>query len=245
MWIRQCGATKGRLCPNQTETELYGGRSRSTKVQNDVLDHDSLVTIYAKLSAFIKAYYKNTCSPTYSVLLFSKGTHHLWSVPVLSFQDITYHFRVTASVSKPGPLNYRRADWFTGGRDWRILVLRRVKRVVPLREKPRHTPTTTLSFEAAACEKEDDLFHGTPRRCLCGFSSVFFWWDQVWSHYCTLFLKIFIPNYTHHCLHLSIYIYGIYIYAIRHLFLLWSLEFEKLLKVGVCFCCFCLPLKRF
>ncbi|XP_038562358.1 myelin regulatory factor isoform X4 [Micropterus salmoides] len=56
VWIRQCGATKGRLCPNHTETELYGGQSTSTK-----------------------------------------GTHHLWSVPVLSFQDVTYHFRVSLS----------------------------------------------------------------------------------------------------------------------------------------------------
>ncbi|XP_033489853.2 myelin regulatory factor isoform X6 [Epinephelus lanceolatus] len=56
VWVRQCGATKGRLCPNHTETELYGGQSTSTK-----------------------------------------GTHHLWSVPVLSFQDVTYHFRVSLS----------------------------------------------------------------------------------------------------------------------------------------------------
>ncbi|XP_032378119.1 myelin regulatory factor isoform X2 [Etheostoma spectabile] len=56
VWVRQCGATKGRLCPNHTETELYGGQSTSTK-----------------------------------------GTHHLWSVSMLSFQDITYHFRVSLS----------------------------------------------------------------------------------------------------------------------------------------------------
>uniref|UniRef100_A0AAQ4RP23 Myelin regulatory factor n=1 Tax=Gasterosteus aculeatus aculeatus TaxID=481459 RepID=A0AAQ4RP23_GASAC len=56
VWVQQCGATKGRLCPNHAETELYGGQSSSTK-----------------------------------------GTHHLWSVPLLSFQDITYHFRVSLS----------------------------------------------------------------------------------------------------------------------------------------------------
>ncbi|XP_076589617.1 myelin regulatory factor isoform X2 [Chaetodon auriga] len=56
VWVQQCGATKGHLCPNHTETELYGGQSTSTK-----------------------------------------GTQHLWSVPVLSFQDITYHFRVSLS----------------------------------------------------------------------------------------------------------------------------------------------------
>ncbi|XP_031717587.1 myelin regulatory factor isoform X6 [Anarrhichthys ocellatus] len=56
VWVRQCGATKGRLCTNHTETELYGGQSSSTK-----------------------------------------GTHHLWSVPLLSFQDVTYLFRVSLS----------------------------------------------------------------------------------------------------------------------------------------------------
>ncbi|KAM4733474.1 myelin regulatory factor isoform 1-T1 [Anableps anableps] len=56
VWVKQCGATKGRLCLNHTESELYSGQSTSTK-----------------------------------------GTHHLWSVPVSSFQDITYHFRVSHS----------------------------------------------------------------------------------------------------------------------------------------------------
>ncbi|XP_068615612.1 myelin regulatory factor-like [Brachionichthys hirsutus] len=56
VWIQQCGATKGRLCPNHTETPLYGGKRVPTK-----------------------------------------GTSHLWSVPVLSFQDITYHFRISLS----------------------------------------------------------------------------------------------------------------------------------------------------
>lgn len=37
MWVRQCGATKGRLCPNHTEAELYGEQSTSTKVHNDIL----------------------------------------------------------------------------------------------------------------------------------------------------------------------------------------------------------------
>nr|XP_046250970.1 myelin regulatory factor isoform X2 [Scatophagus argus] len=56
VWVRECGATKGLLCPNHTETELHVGQSTSTK-----------------------------------------GTHHLWSVPVLSYQDVTYHFRVSLS----------------------------------------------------------------------------------------------------------------------------------------------------
>ncbi|XP_029379268.1 myelin regulatory factor [Echeneis naucrates] len=56
VWVRQCGVTRGRLCSNHTEAELYGGHSTSTK-----------------------------------------GTRHLWSVSVLSFQDITYHFRVSPS----------------------------------------------------------------------------------------------------------------------------------------------------
>ncbi|XP_062246655.1 myelin regulatory factor isoform X2 [Platichthys flesus] len=56
VWVQQCGATKGRLCPNHKEAELYRGQPTSTK-----------------------------------------GTRHLWSVPMLSFQDITYHFRVSLS----------------------------------------------------------------------------------------------------------------------------------------------------
>ncbi|XP_041852465.1 myelin regulatory factor isoform X3 [Melanotaenia boesemani] len=56
VWVQQCGATKGRLCLNHTETELYREQSTSTK-----------------------------------------GTHHLWSLPVLSFQELTYHFRVSLS----------------------------------------------------------------------------------------------------------------------------------------------------
>ncbi|KAF7654222.1 hypothetical protein LDENG_00072260 [Lucifuga dentata] len=63
VWVRQCGATRGRLCPDHTERELSGGQITSTKL---------------------------LVSP-------DKGTHHLWSVPVLSFQDITYHFRVSLS----------------------------------------------------------------------------------------------------------------------------------------------------
>ncbi|XP_051917821.1 myelin regulatory factor isoform X7 [Hippocampus zosterae] len=56
VWVQQCQATKGRLCPNHTETELYSGQRTSTW-----------------------------------------GTHHLWSLPLLSFQDIAYHFRVSSS----------------------------------------------------------------------------------------------------------------------------------------------------
>ncbi|XP_029952551.1 myelin regulatory factor isoform X2 [Salarias fasciatus] len=56
VYVRQCGATKGRLCPNHTETDLYSGQNTSTK-----------------------------------------GTHHLWSLNVQSFQDVTYHFRVSTS----------------------------------------------------------------------------------------------------------------------------------------------------
>ncbi|CAB1322564.1 unnamed protein product [Coregonus sp. 'balchen'] len=62
VWVRQCGATRGRLCPDHTETELYAGERTVTKVH-----------------------------------LLTTGTDHLWSVPVLSFQDVTYHFRVAQS----------------------------------------------------------------------------------------------------------------------------------------------------
>ncbi|XP_029697575.1 myelin regulatory factor isoform X2 [Takifugu rubripes] len=56
VWVRHCGSTRGRLCPNRSETDLHGGQSAATQ-----------------------------------------GTHHLWSIPILSFQDVTYHFRVSLS----------------------------------------------------------------------------------------------------------------------------------------------------
>lgn len=40
VWVQQCGVTKGRLCPNHTERELVDGQSASTKVHNDILNHD-------------------------------------------------------------------------------------------------------------------------------------------------------------------------------------------------------------
>ncbi|KAF7224314.1 myelin regulatory factor isoform X2 [Nothobranchius furzeri] len=56
VWMQQCGATKRRLCPSHTETELQTDNSSA-----------------------------------------AKGTHHLWSVSVSSFREITYHFRVSQS----------------------------------------------------------------------------------------------------------------------------------------------------
>ena len=40
VWVKQCGATKGRLCPNHTEAELYRGQSTSTKVHYNICIHD-------------------------------------------------------------------------------------------------------------------------------------------------------------------------------------------------------------
>lgn len=45
------------------------------------------------------------------IVFSSKGTHHLWPVPVMSFQDITYHFRVSLSVSKSPSLDSMRWHW--------------------------------------------------------------------------------------------------------------------------------------
>ncbi|XP_064878264.1 LOW QUALITY PROTEIN: myelin regulatory factor [Oncorhynchus nerka] len=56
VWVKQCAVTRGRLCPDHRETELYAGERTATE-----------------------------------------GTDHLWSVSVLSFQDVTYHFRVAKS----------------------------------------------------------------------------------------------------------------------------------------------------
>ncbi|XP_051546115.1 myelin regulatory factor-like isoform X3 [Myxocyprinus asiaticus] len=54
--VWQCGATRGRLCPNHPEASLLLERS------------------------------------TYTV-----GTSHLWSLPVMPFQEVTYHFQVSRS----------------------------------------------------------------------------------------------------------------------------------------------------
>uniref|UniRef100_A0A8C2JU47 Myelin regulatory factor n=1 Tax=Cyprinus carpio TaxID=7962 RepID=A0A8C2JU47_CYPCA len=56
VWVRQCGATRGRLCPNHPEASFSLERS------------------------------------TYTA-----GTSHLWSLPVMPFQEVTYHFRVSHS----------------------------------------------------------------------------------------------------------------------------------------------------
>ncbi|XP_058623281.1 myelin regulatory factor isoform X5 [Onychostoma macrolepis] len=56
VWVWQCGATRGRLCPNHPEASVSLERSNYTA-----------------------------------------GTSHLWSLPVMPFQEITYHFRVSHS----------------------------------------------------------------------------------------------------------------------------------------------------
>ncbi|XP_059402050.1 myelin regulatory factor-like isoform X3 [Carassius carassius] len=56
VWVWQCGATRGRLCPNQPEASFSLERSAYTA-----------------------------------------GTSHLWSLPVMPFQEVTYYFRVSHS----------------------------------------------------------------------------------------------------------------------------------------------------
>ncbi|XP_051979092.1 myelin regulatory factor-like isoform X3 [Xyrauchen texanus] len=56
VWVWQCGATRGRLCPNHPVTSFKLERSSSTM-----------------------------------------GTSHLWSLPVMPFQEVTYRFRVSRS----------------------------------------------------------------------------------------------------------------------------------------------------
>lgn len=105
VWIRQCGATKGRLCPNHTETEFYGGRSTSTKVQNrtEFLSPASFIELISHKTNI--SWNDSSNSHSFS----PKGTHHLWSMPILSYQDVTYHFRVSQSVSL---LHARESPWF-------------------------------------------------------------------------------------------------------------------------------------
>ncbi|XP_034032265.1 myelin regulatory factor [Thalassophryne amazonica] len=80
VWIQHCGTTRGRLCPDHTETALYRGQRISTK-----------------------------------------GTHHLWSVPVPSFQDITYHFRVSLS-SEVSCATEDEPETTTSYSDYRFLI---------------------------------------------------------------------------------------------------------------------------
>ncbi|XP_053498003.1 myelin regulatory factor isoform X1 [Ictalurus furcatus] len=54
VWVWQCSVTRGRLCPNHTETDFSERKGA-----------------------------------------FTKGTSHLWSFPLASVQDATYHFRVS------------------------------------------------------------------------------------------------------------------------------------------------------
>lgn len=103
VWIRQCGATKGRSCPNRTETEFYGGQSTSTKVQKH---HWSNPFPTRPTSYQMTRQILISVSP--------KGTHHLWSMPILSYQDVTYHFRVSQSVS----LLWSVVSSVPGGRGW-------------------------------------------------------------------------------------------------------------------------------
>ncbi|XP_060742541.1 myelin regulatory factor isoform X3 [Tachysurus vachellii] len=54
VWVWQCAVTRGRLCPNHTETDFSASKSS-----------------------------------------FTKAISHLWSIPLASVQDATYHFRVS------------------------------------------------------------------------------------------------------------------------------------------------------
>lgn len=106
-------------------------------------------------------------------LFFHQGTHHLWSMPLLSYQDVTYHFRVSQSVS---PLSQ---GFRPHGPDlllicsiiiWFDLIFclclffsflsicfsLRVKWAVPRPEKPHRTPTTTSSSRADVCDREEE-----------------------------------------------------------------------------------------
>ncbi|CAG08769.1 unnamed protein product [Tetraodon nigroviridis] len=111
VWVRHCGSTKGRLCPNHSETGLHGGQSSATKVYQQ---HQSITGVHKSFS--------RSCTHKYfSYLIFSKGTHHLWSIPILSFQDITYHFRVSLSVSHL-PYHYGNHGALSGQWVWLILA---------------------------------------------------------------------------------------------------------------------------
>ena len=121
-------------------------------------------------------------------LTFSKGTHHLWSIPISSFQDITYHFRVSLSVSHLS-YHYDNHGVLSSAVGLvnpylYVLFIHRAMWVVPEMQTPRHSLNTISSLRAAVCETRDiELqLHIVPLW-------LFFWWD-----YCTLFLEIFKRN---------------------------------------------------
>lgn len=88
-------------------TQRWSSMMDKVHQQRYIMLHLFMESKYISLFLFCNYnYYLIECSFLYlynlltDCLLFSKGTHHLWSVPVLSFQDVTYHFRVSLSVSK-------------------------------------------------------------------------------------------------------------------------------------------------
>lgn len=147
----------------------------------------------------------------YIILIFvSKGTHHLWSVPVLSFQDITYHFRVSLSVSKLGLQNMKGSFVLLDPiivvlslnkvNDWLMIVISTCFSLTEWSELchwRRNLIILRLPFSHSKqlCVRRKTM-------CPSAFTirHVFPLWFHLYavvrvlSHYCTLFLKIFIQN---------------------------------------------------
>ncbi|KAF5908290.1 von Willebrand factor A domain-containing protein 5A-like isoform X1, partial [Clarias magur] len=59
VWVWKCSVTRGRICPNQTETDFSESKGA-----------------------------------------LRKGTNHFWSIPLASFHDAAYHFRVSIYENK-------------------------------------------------------------------------------------------------------------------------------------------------
>lgn len=171
VWVRHCGSSRGRLCPNRSETGLHGGQSAATQVCRHQSNHRFTKVIFNVLQIFLH-------------LISSKGTHHLWSIPISSFQDITYHFRVSLSVSY---LPYRYGN--NGGLSqcswlWLMLVFvcSSFTERCELYQQWRLLVILRIPFP-----HWEQLFvrHGTsspsPTFSLCGCFS--------WRDYCTLFFR--------------------------------------------------------
>lgn len=178
MWVRHCGSTRGRLCPNHSEPGLHGGQSEATQVCKQ---HYSIIfpqVIFKVLHTNISAsHLLQGDSPLVVNSHIVFPGHHL-SLPCLPICE-----SLTLSLRQPwGSLS---AQWagliltfmrsssterFELYQRWRLLVILRIP--FPHREQ----------LFVRGVEDVESQPHIFPLW-------LFFWWD-----YCTLFLEIFIQN---------------------------------------------------
>lgn len=154
---------------------------------------------------FVQSYSPDGCSSKWLifciVLLFLKGTRHLWSVPVLAFQDITYHFRVSQSVSKlVQNVDKQSLDSFI-----EVFGLSKDCLMIPMYLQQNEVSCTTEGEASSYSDyhfliQSSCVWRGRQRvpssfkyatLLCCGSVCTLLWWETVLPHSCTLFLKRF------------------------------------------------------